>query len=197
MGDAVIKTLLILILKKRGITDSGKITKLKAELESDNTLKKIAQKNNFGDYIFKAEKQKIKETRILADVFEAVCGVIFLDSDWNLKIVDEKMIHRFIGDLKLNVIDLNIASKNTLLEYLQKKFHTSVSIKLEYEKYGPDNSTLWIAKNPKFMVNDKLIELDKVPPNIISAKHKNKQEADKEIYLKILEYLGNEQFQEK
>jgi len=193
LGDSVIKTLLILNLSQIGITDSGEITKLKAELESDNTLKKIAQKNEFGTYIFKAGKQKIKETRILADVFEAVCGAIFLDSDWNLKIVEEKMIQRFIGDLKLIVRDLNTASKNTLLEYLAKKFHTTVSIKLDYEKCGPDDDTFWIAKNPRFMVNNKLTELDKVPPNIRSEKHKKKHESEKEVYLKILEYLGNEE----
>ncbi|HEC37620.1 MAG TPA: hypothetical protein ENI29_05245 [bacterium] len=193
LGDAVIKTLLILKLYQIGITDSGEITKFKAELESDNTLKNVAEKNGFEAYVFKAEKQKIKDTRILADVFESVCGAIFLDSDWNLKIVEEKMIHRFFGDIGLKVRDLNIASKNTLLEYLQKKFHTNVSIKLDYEKFGPDDNTSWIAKNPKFVVNNKLTELDKVPPNIKSEKYKNKQEADKEVYLKILRYLRNEE----
>lgn len=197
LGDAVIKTILILKLYQIGITDSGEITKLKATIESDNTLKDIAQKNRFEEYIFKAEKQKVKDTRILADVFEAVCGAIFLDSDWNLKVVEEKMIGRFIGDLNLNVIDLNIQSKNTLLEYLQKKFHTSIIIKLDYERCGPEDDTFWIAKNPEFIVNNKLTELDKVPPNIRSEKHKNKQEADKDVYSKILGYLGNEEIQEK
>ena len=68
LGDAVIKVIFILKLYRKGITDPGKITKIKASLESDKTLKKVANIMNLQEYIFKTDTQRIKGTRILADM---------------------------------------------------------------------------------------------------------------------------------
>jgi len=192
LGDAVIKIIFILKLSALGLKDPGTITKRKAQLESDNNLIEIANKLSLADYIYKAENQNIKDNRVLADVFEALCGAIFLDSDWNLGIVKKKMIDPFFGDLNLVGSTSMIPSKNALLEYLQKKYKTKIAVKLEYEKRGPDDKPTWISKNPKLLVDNISIENLKLLTDIRSEAFNNKQEADKDIYFKILKYLKSE-----
>jgi len=189
LGDAVIKIIFILKLNRKGIKNSGKITKIKASLESDDALKKVAQKINLEDYIFKTENQRIKDTRIPADVFEAICGAIFLDSDYNLNLVEQKVIDPFYDDLSIIMQNSFISSKNVLLEILQERFKTSINIKLEYSKGGLEHDPIWIAKNPKILEKTKQIELIKIPKKLKSSKFRNKKDAEKDIYAKILKYI--------
>ncbi len=194
LGDAIIKILFILKLSALGLKDPGTITKRKAKMESDSNLIKIANKLGLADYIRKAEKQNIKNTRVLADVFEAICGAIFLDSDWNLGIVKKKMIDPFFGDLDLDTSNSMLQGKNELLEYLQKKYKTNITIKLEYEKSGPDHELSWIAKNPRILLKkDNESELIEIPNNLKSDRFRNQKEADKDIYFKILKFLKNKE----
>ena len=51
LGDAVIKLIFILKLYKFGIRDPGTITKIKASLESDKTLGRVANQMNLKDFI--------------------------------------------------------------------------------------------------------------------------------------------------
>ena len=189
LGDAVIKIIFVLKLYQFGIESSGEITKIKASLESDKALKKVANKIKLVDFIFKTEKQRIKGTRILADVFEAICGALFLDSDYNLSLVEQKLIDPFYEDLDIIAQNSIISSKNELLEFLQDKFKTSINIELEYEKRGIEHDPLWIAKNPKIFDKAKQKELIKMPKKLKSGKFRTKKDAEKNLFNIILDYL--------
>ena len=189
LGDAVIKIIFILKLYRMGIKGSGEITKIKANLESDKALTKVAKKIQLEKFIFKTENQRIKDTRILADIFEAICGAIFLDSDYNLNLVEQKVIDPFYDELDILIKNSIISRKNVLLEILQERFKTPVIIKLEYEKYGEEHEPTWIARNPKILEKTKQIELIKIPKKLHSSKFGNKKDAEKDIYAKILKYL--------
>ncbi|MFX0001070.1 MAG: ribonuclease III domain-containing protein [Candidatus Hodarchaeota archaeon] len=189
LGDAVIKIVLILKLYKKGVEDPGEITKIKAILESDNYLKNVAKKIKLEKYILKTEKQSIKGTRILADIFEAICGALFLDSEYNLSLVEQKMINPFYEDLNRFIQTSMISSKNTLLEFLQGKFRTNITIEVEYEKSGEEHNPIWIVKNPKILNKENQKELIKVSKSLKSGKFRNKKDAEKDIYNKILKYL--------
>ncbi len=191
LGDAVIKLLFILKLYQMDIKNSGEITKIKANLESDKTLKRVAKQIKLEDYIFKTENQRIKNTRILADVFEALCGAIFLDSDHNLNMVEKKLIDPFYGDINKITQNIIISSKNELLEYLQDKFKTNINIELEYEKYGEEHDLTWMAKNPRILNKEKK-ELLQIPIKILSGKFKTKKDAEKNLFKSILDYLKKE-----
>lgn len=189
LGDTVIKLIFILKIYHKGITDPAKITRLTAQLESDDTLKKVASIINLQKYIFKSGKQQIEGTKILADVFEAICGAIFLDSDRNLNVVEEKMITPFIKDFDLIIKNSILNIKNELLEFLQKEFKTEIKINLEYDKDGLEHNPIWIASNPKiFDLNTQRIIID-LPKNMVSGKFRNKLNTEKDIYFKILRYL--------
>ncbi|MBY8983946.1 MAG: hypothetical protein KGD65_02660 [Candidatus Lokiarchaeota archaeon] len=191
LGDAVIKLIFILKLYQKGIQDPGEITKIKALLESDDTLKKVANRINLQQFIFKSGNQQIEGTRILADVFEAICGALFLDSNHDFYLVEEKIINPFFENFNstINMSIINI--KSELLEYLQGKFKTSVEIKLEYDVSGLAHNPTWIAKNPKIFDISTEKELVKLPSDIKSDSFRNKPDAKENIYSKIMNYLSD------
>ena len=191
LGDAVMKTIFIVKLfnNGNGIRDPGKITKIKQRLENDETLKKIARnKMNLNKYVLKSQKQEIKGTKILADVFEAICGAIFLDSGYNIKLVKEKIIDRFFDDFELIIKDSNIFKKSALIEYIQKIYRITPRIECKYENFGSDNKPKWIAKNPKIFPKEISIEL---PKDLESREFNSISEAEQDLYGKILKVLKN------
>lgn len=193
LGDAVIKTILISkkIKDSKGEIDSEIITKTKQTIENNESLANIAEVYfNLEQYVFTAKNQdlKKKDKKILADVLEAICGALYLDSN-TLKLIEEKIINKFYHNWESFIEDSKIFSKNELLEYLQKRFQKNIFIKLEYEKSGPENELIWIAKNPKFYINEDAIKLKNIPNSLKSNRVKSKQEAEKDIYFKILKYL--------
>ncbi|MHA1985696.1 MAG: ribonuclease III domain-containing protein [Promethearchaeota archaeon] len=193
LGDAVIKVILILKLYQKGVQDPGEITKKKAVLESDNALKKVANEINLQEFILKSGKQQIEGTRILADVFEAICGAIFVDSNQNFNLVEEKMINPVFEDLDLIMNKSPINIKSELLEFLQGKFKTRIKINLEYDESGLAHNPTWIARNPKIIDANIQKQLIDLPRNMVSGEFGNKPDAERDIYLKILKYLKNEE----
>ncbi|MBN1800464.1 MAG: ribonuclease III family protein [Candidatus Lokiarchaeota archaeon] len=194
LGDAVLKIIFITKLYNdgKGIRDPGTITKIKQKLENDNILRKIAlEKMNLDKFIFKSEKQKIKNTKVLADVFEAICGALYLDSGRNINLVEKKIVNRFYTDYSSIISSSKIFIKNELIEYLQKKFRITPRILCEYENLGTDNEPKWVAKNPKIFPEDLKITL---PKDLISKKSSSIGGADQDIYEKILMYLRRQYF---
>lgn len=189
LGDAVIKIIFILKLYQMDIRNSGDITRIKAHLESDKTLKKVAEQLNLEDFILKTENQRIEGTRILSDVFEALCGAMFLDSNYDLNLVEKKLIDPFYDNVEIIIENSIISSKNQLLEYLQDKFKTNIIIELDYKKYGEEHELTWIAKNPRIFDKEKRILIE-IPRNLKSGKFSTKKDAEKHLFKIILNYLN-------
>jgi ribonuclease-3 len=93
LGDAVLKTALILFLMEKGIQSKGKITQEKECLEDNPTLAKVAGRLRIRKYIRLGRGEKglwrDGEETILADTLEALIGAIFLDSDAGLGVVKQ------------------------------------------------------------------------------------------------------------
>jgi len=175
LGDAVIKLIFSLKLYSKGEIDPGNLTKTKLRLEDNKTFHKIAMGMELWKYIFSSKKQRVKDSSILADVF-------------NLQVVEKIIIDRFITDWESLIKESPHLYKNQLLEYLQNKFKTTPTIKLKFEELDPKDDRHWIAKNP-VIVDSNQKELIKVPNYLKSEKFKTKLEAEKNISLKILKYL--------
>jgi len=192
LGDAVIKTILISKKMEEGeeVLDPEIITKTKQAIENNDTLAKIAHKYfNLEKFIFKAKNQDLlgKENKILADVFEALCGAIFFESK-DLKLVDEKIIQRFYKDWN-SLMDVSIFYKSQLNEYLQKKYRFNPEIKYQYESIGPEDNIYWIAKNPKILGQNKETLHDF---NLKSKPFKTQKKAERYLSPKILKLLKGE-----
>ncbi|MHA2429598.1 MAG: ribonuclease III domain-containing protein, partial [Promethearchaeota archaeon] len=171
-----------------GEDDPGKLTKTKQCLENNRTFSKIASNMRLNNYIFSSKKQSIEGTSILADVFEAICGALYIDSNYNLKLVEQKIIDRFIENWDLFIEESSNFSKSELLEFLQNKLKLTPNITYEYEKLGPYHNLRWIAKNLKILdQNEK--EIISIPSNLESRQFTTKKDAEKELSEIILRYL--------
>jgi ribonuclease-3 len=190
LGDAVLKLIFSVKLYKDGINNSEKLTKKKAAVENDETLSKIAKDYfNLEKFIIKQQKQEIKGTRILADVFEAICGAIFLDSDNDITLVERKLIDKFYRNLDLIIEKSTILNKNRLIEFLQKKYRITPSFKIKFRNLSSDDKPEWIAENPLILDNESQQELVKLDKSLKSSKFKSKKDAEKDLYIKILDFL--------
>jgi dsRNA-specific ribonuclease len=91
LGDAVLKTSLILFLMEKGIQDKGSITQVKEQLEDNASLARIGHRMKIKRFIRLGHGAKdlwrSGEDTILADTIEAIIGAIFLDSDAGLGVV--------------------------------------------------------------------------------------------------------------
>ena len=91
LGDAVLKTSLILFLMERGLQEKGAITRTKEQLEDNHSLAKIGRRMKIKRFIRLGRGEKdlwqSGEETILADTVEAIVGAIFLDSDAGLGVV--------------------------------------------------------------------------------------------------------------
>ena len=95
LGDSVIKLIFSLKLYNEGEDNPGNLTKIKQRLEDNQTFLKIANEMELRKYIVASNKQRIEGTSISAEIFEAICGAIFLDSDYDLTVVEQKIIDRY------------------------------------------------------------------------------------------------------
>jgi ribonuclease-3 len=191
LGDAVIKLIFSLKLYNEGEDDPGNFTKTKQRLEDNQTLVKVANEMELWRYIFSSNKQKVERTSILAEVFEAICGAIYLDSDYDLKMVEQKILDRYFYDWDSMVEQSPHLYKNQLLEYLQDIYKITPTLKFEYEKLGPTNDPLWVARNPE-VIDPNQKRIVEIPLSLRSEKFKRKKDAEKDLSLKILKYLQEE-----
>ncbi|MFA5331233.1 MAG: ribonuclease III domain-containing protein [Methanoregula sp.] len=85
LGDAVLKTSIILFLMEKGIQTKGGITLVKEQLEDNASLARIGRRMKIKRFIRLGKGAKdlwtSGEDTILADTMEALIGAIFLDSD--------------------------------------------------------------------------------------------------------------------
>jgi len=188
LGDAVIKLIFSLKLYYEGEDDPGNLTKTRQRLEDNRTFLKVANDMELWRYVFVSNKQKIEGTSILAEVFEAICGAIYIDSGNNLKIVEQTMIDKYFHDWDLMIKDSPHLYKNQLLEYLQDIYKITPKLKFEYENLGSINDSRWVVKNPKILDQNqkKIIEL---PKTLRSEEFRRSKDAEKDLSLKILKYL--------
>ncbi|MBN1761634.1 MAG: ribonuclease III family protein [Methanomicrobia archaeon] len=80
LGDRVISLILTENLVVEGSLDEGKMTFLKAELENNQRLAEYGEEIGLRNYIRAREDREGISTKVVADVFEAICGAIYLDS---------------------------------------------------------------------------------------------------------------------
>jgi ribonuclease-3 len=188
LGDAVIKLIISLKLYNKGASNPEELTKVKQCLESNQTFTRIATKMELWKFIFASKSQQVKETSILADVFESICGAIFIDSNYNIEIIEQTIIDKFFDDWNYYLEENIDLSKNQLLEFIQEKFKLTPIITYEYESTGPQHNLQWVAIALKIIdQNNKEIVL--LPDDLRSEICRTKKDAEKDLSLRILKHL--------
>jgi len=139
-------------------------------------------------YIVASNKQPIEGTAILAEVFEAICGAIYLDSSYDLSIVEQKIVDKYFYDWDSIIEQSPHLYKNQLLEYLQDIYKITPKLDFEYERLGPKNDSRWVVRNPKIVDQNQKRIID-LPSTLKSEEYKRKKDAEKDLSIKILKYL--------
>ena len=80
LGDRVISLILTEELLASESLDEGEMTFLKSELEKNEQLADFGRALGLRDYIRAGEPREYISSKVIADVFEAICGAIYWDS---------------------------------------------------------------------------------------------------------------------
>lgn len=191
LGDAVIKLIFSLKLYKvLEVKTPGRLTRIKQALESNQTFLQIATEMKLWKYIYASKNQNIQKSSILSDVFEAICGALYIDTGEDLTLVQTMIIERYFKDWNEIITNRSDLSKNELLEFLQKEFNITPSIKYQYLTKGAQHELRWIAKKPRILDQNGALLL-KLPRDLKSSPNKSKKSAEKELSRIILEFLRN------
>ena len=181
LGDSVLSLIISEhIYKEYNNIKEGKLSKIKSYLVSQNTLANISRKLKLGDFILLGKGEEASGGRerdnMLEDLFEAVIGAIYLDS--NLE--DTKnFVMRVYKDI-LNKLDINNFDKDyktILQEIIQKKYKITPIYK-SYE-YNENNNTLFKVE---VYIKNKIYA---------SGIGKSKKEAETNAAKKAIENINN------
>lgn len=148
LGDAVLELAISQYLfRKNKKMPEGEMTKLRAAIVCEPSLMNFAKDLNFGDYLLlgKGEEQTGGRERpaILADVFEAFLGALYLDQGFNqaLKFLE---IHVF-PKIQAGAFSHEMDYKSQLQEFIQQQKNQNVDYKIMEER-GPSHNREFVAK---------------------------------------------------
>ena len=179
LGDSILEFISskYLFLNYNNLSE-GEMTKVRASAVCEESLYKIALKNNFSDFLYLGKSEKstcIKKASILADSVEAVIAAIYLDSGIE---ETEKFIIKNIRE------EIEYASKNVGLKdyktYLQEKLQTNGDVSIKYnivKEEGPDHDKVFTSE---VLCNGK---------KIAEGKGKSKKSAEMDAAKKAIEII--------
>lgn len=185
LGDSVINLVVTEYLFRRFERFSeGELSKIKAHLVSSNFLYKVARSVDLGDYVMLGKGEEKNDgrhnRRIIASLFEAVVGAIYLDS--NFKVVANTIISFFKEFIEKTIehkeaIKIN-DYKSELQEIIQK-----------HHSFLPEYRILSETGKPPHTVFTAVILLD--GREISRGEGKNKRQAEQDAAYNALKKLDN------
>lgn len=156
----------------------GEMTKVRAYTVCEDSLFKIAEKNNFSDFLFLGKSEQAAHTKkkaMLADSVEAVIAAIYFDS--GLEEVEKFIISNLKEEIEIATKNVGIKDHKTVL---QEKLQVNGNVNIKYEiinETGPDHDKTFTAE----------VKLDgKV---LAVGKGKTKKQAEMDAAGKALETL--------
>jgi ribonuclease-3 len=138
LGDGILSAIVVEFLyEKFPLENEGKLSQLKAQIVSARNVSLLAKEIALGDYVLFGKSEDTKESRLreslLCDVFEAVCGAVFLDGGYPAA---KSFVLKFLsGQSEIIITDY----KSRLQETAQSEYKELP----EYEvlkELGPDHS---------------------------------------------------------
>lgn len=180
LGDAVLELVITeLLFQDYKSKMEGELTSFRAALVKTESLAQEAQRLGISEYIRMSKGEEATGGRnrqyILADVFEAFMGAIYLDQGYNAaKVFIEKNIYYKIVEIVSGRLDIDAKSK--LQEFAQEKFKATPMYKVVNEE-GPDHDKTFTVI---VVIGEKEFE---------KGSGKSKQLAEQEAAMKTLNFL--------
>ena len=179
LGDAVLSIIVSDHLFHRSGSQEGELTKMRAALVCEKSLKLFADKIELGQYLQlgKGEEMTGGRTRpsILADAFEAVIAAIYLDGGLEAA---RSFVLPFVDEMLKDSSKVSFKDYKTLLqEIIQKNPEEHLSYHL-VDQWGPDHDKHFVVE----------IHLNS---NVIGkGGGKSKKEAEQQAAREALELMG-------
>lgn len=141
LGDAVLGLVISEYLYKNKNANEGTLAKMKSMIVSEPILAKISRKLGIGNYLMLSKGEELSGGRdresILGDVFEAILGAIYLDSNFmEARTFTLNNMKETIDNIE--EIEEILDYKTILQEYVQKVYKLTPSYEVISEK-GPDH----------------------------------------------------------
>ena len=143
LGDSVLSLIVSNhIFRKYSELPEGEMTKIRASVVCESTLKELAMDLDIGSFIKLGKGEELTGGRnrpsILSDAYEAVVGAIYIDGGY--KQAESFVLKQMIELIENSAQGFGIADfKTKLQEILQKKGDTKISYEV-VEELGPDHS---------------------------------------------------------
>lgn len=156
----------------------GKLTRIRASLVCEKTLKNFANELRIGDFLRLSHGEERTGGRsrpsILADAFESVVASLFLDGGIE---VAKKFVLRFISSEINNAKEMIHDYKTEIQEFLQSIHKNDINYSV-IDSYGPDHAKTFIVQ----------IELQGIPygQGIAGSKKEAEQLAAKSAMEKLI-----------
>jgi ribonuclease-3 len=185
LGDSVINLVVTEYLFRRFKKFSeGELSKLKAHLVSSNFLFKVARSVDLGDYVLLGKGEEKNEgrnnRRIIASLFEAVVGAIYLDS--NYRVVSNTIISFFKDFIEQFIEDKEAIKINDYKSELQE-------IIQRHHNLLPEYRVLSETGKPPHTIFTAVIFLE--GQEISRGQGKNKRQAEQDAAYNALKKLDN------
>lgn len=209
IGDQVLSYYVVKLVSEKcgslGLTDDytfrireNKFTLIKQALVNNETLAEIIDDWDISKYLLLGrsdiKNEVVKETKVRADLLEAVIGAIAVESNWNSEIletavskalnIDEAINKMIESDAKASCIDIDNAI-NTLKEMAE---HGRCTMPI-YEFVGPDDIGYDSDGNPKWSCICRIIN-DKIGITMLVYASSKKEAKKAAAYLVLCEHLG-------
>ncbi len=151
LGDRVISLILTENLMAEESLDEGKMTFLKSELENNQRLAEYGEKIGLRDYIRASEEKDNISSKVIADVFEAVCGAIYWDGKGSQGMAAvKKFLQKFLIferlQEKMSAVEDFLPIRNQFENKFREKNRGNPEIKFTYESQGAAHQKQWRIK---------------------------------------------------
>ena len=148
LGDAVLElTISQYLFKKYPAMSEGDLTKLRAAIVCENSLVNFANELNFGEYVLLGKGEEMTGGRerpaLLADVFEAFIGSLYLDQGFDVvcEFLKEIVYPKINAGAFSHVMDF----KSQLQEVIQRDGQGPLEYQIVQEK-GPAHNREFISE---------------------------------------------------
>jgi ribonuclease-3 len=146
LGDRVISLILAEELCAEESLDEGRMTVLKSELENNQRLAEYGEEIGLRNYIRAGEQRENISSKVIADVFEAICGAIYWDSERLQRMKEvEKFLRKFqiFERLKEQMATVKLPIRNRFENKFREINRYNPDMKFTYRSSGEEHQKRW------------------------------------------------------
>ncbi len=199
LGDRVISLIIAEYLFDRESLDVGKMTFLKAEIERNEQLAAFGEQLGVRAFLRASEPRAEISSKVVADVFEALCGAIYWDSR---EAAGMREVKRFLRKFDLFALlqerlmteEAFLPARNQFENRFREIYRRNPEIRFTYASQGEAHQMEWRIE--RCAIEDPVTG-DFVDLEGVRSEHwfKSKRDAETEVLVQAYEYMAKRAWQ--